>query len=504
MNRVYKKVWNTFRQKIVVVSEASSSQTGKARANTGMVSAKAGVMVAMSTTIVFASVQALAETAFDLDALSPEDVVSVTSIPSTVDEANAAQSALYAETVLTNTATGSDKTALVFASEDYNENLFYKKSNRITQSMGFKGITGATGGVEVADGMHLVLVGESTDQENTKNFALVDGALYVHGKAVDATSRITLGSYATEGKTAGRLNDIYVGVQPNSVGHANNGQLYVRHGDFTAKNLYLGGQVFIGGGIEEKLPEDKEASLTVETLSAESQSELHNWGTFTASTITMPKGTANARLYNYGTMNLTGKQSLFNGFIHNSGSFNGKNLALFNGVVLNAEGGLDFAPSENLAGAHQVCLLRRSHQVLVRHNFINLLIHIAFEAQISIRDYADQMHLIVHHRNPANVIFAHQLQGIPHGATPLDRHWVINHAVFRTLHDSHLFGLLFNRHILVYHANTAFACYCDGHRCLRYGIHRSRHEWNLQRDIPGEFCTKIHHARQYVRISGYQ
>ena len=123
MNRVYKKVWNTFRQKIVVVSEASSSQTGKARANTGMVSAKAGVMVAMSTTIVFASVQALAETAFDLDALSPEDVVSVTSIPSTVDEANAAQSALYAETVLTNTATGSDKTALVFASEDYNENF---------------------------------------------------------------------------------------------------------------------------------------------------------------------------------------------------------------------------------------------------------------------------------------------------------------------------------------------------------------------------------------------
>ncbi len=351
MNQVHKKVWNVFRQRIVVVSEASSSQTGKARANTGVVSAKAGVMAAVSTTIAFASVQASAETAFDLDAMSPEDVVSVTSIPSTVDEANDALSALYAGTVLTNTTTGSNKTALVFASEDYSANLFYKESNRITQSMGFKGITGATGGVEVADGMHLVLVGELADQENANDFALVDGALYVLGQSGGVTSHVTLGSYATEGKTAGRLNDIYVGVQPNSVGHANNGQLYVRHGDFTAKNLYLGGQVFIGGGIEEKLPEDKEASLTVETLSAESQSEIHNWGTFTASTITMPKGTANARLYNYGTMNLTGKQSLFNGFIHNSGSFNGKNLALFNGVVLNAEGGLDFAPSENLAGA---------------------------------------------------------------------------------------------------------------------------------------------------------
>lgn len=253
MNPVYKKVWNVFRQSIVVVSEASSSKTGKAQANTGMVSAKAGVMVAVSAAIAFASVQASAETAFELDAMSPKDVIEVTSIPTTVDEANAAQSALYAETVLSNTATGSNKTALVFASEDYSANLFYKESNRITQSMGFKGITEATGGVEVADGMHLVLVGESADQENANDFALVDGALYVHGPSGGVTSHVTLGSYATEGKTTGRLNDIYVGVQPDSVGHANNGQLYVRHGDFTAKNLYLGGQVFIGGGIEEKI-----------------------------------------------------------------------------------------------------------------------------------------------------------------------------------------------------------------------------------------------------------
>ena len=348
MNRVFKKVWNGLRQSVVVVSEASSSQAGKTCANVGTVSAKAGVMAAVSIAVALASSQVSAETAFKLDALSPEDVIEVTSIPGTVDEANGAQSAVYADTVLSNTAVDSDKTALVFASEDYSEHLFYTESNRITLSMGFKGIVGATGGVEVADGMHLVLVGESVAEENAKDFDLVDGDLYVHGQANRVTSRVTLGSYATEEKTAGHLNDIYVGVQPDNVGHANNGQLYVRHGDFTAKTLYLGGEVFIGGGAEAQLPEDSAASLTVDTLSAESSSRLHNWGIFTASTISMPSGTANAQLRNYGTMKIIGEGSSFNGFIDNGGIFTGTNLTLSNGLVPNNDGELDFAPSQNM------------------------------------------------------------------------------------------------------------------------------------------------------------
>lgn len=353
MNRIYKKVWNGLRQSVVVVSEASSSQAGKSRANVGTVSAKTGVMVALSAAIALGSMQAGAETAIQMDALSSSDTVEVASIPSNVDEANSATSAVYVDTVLQNTAAESTKTALLFASDDYS-NEFLKETNRITQSMGFKGIQGVSGGVEVADGKHLVLVGEDSTVDGAADFAMLDGDLIVHGLETDiGDSMVTLGSYGTPNKTAGTLKDIYVAIDPTAVEYTSStGVLRVRHGDFKAGTLYNGYKVFIGGNGEEGIREDSDVSLTVTKFVGNGTSVLNNYGTFTVGELTTGKNNLGAVINNYKAMTIeTGD---FNGYINNrAGELTGQSLTLTAGANYAEDGeALELkSPSTNYEGA---------------------------------------------------------------------------------------------------------------------------------------------------------
>ena len=334
MNRIYKKVWNGLRQSVVVVSEASSSQAGKSRSNVGLVSTKTGLMAAISAAIALGSMQAGAETALQMDALSSSETVEVASIPTNVDEANGATSAMYADTVLQNTTADSTKTALLFASEDYS-NEFLKETNRITQSMGFKGIQGVSGGVEVADGKHLVLVGEDSTLDGAADFAILDGDLIIHGQQTDVgDSVVTLGSYGTVNKSTGKLNDVYVGVAPDALGNTmSTGVLRVRNGDFSANKLYNGWRVYIGGNVEDGLPEDSTASLKVESLVLNGTSELHNWGTLKVGELSSGKGTKGAKILNKNKFTIS-KDSSLNGVIDNFGVFyvNG-NLTLTSGIL---------------------------------------------------------------------------------------------------------------------------------------------------------------------------
>lgn len=353
MNRIYKKVWNGLRQSVVVVSEASSSQAGKSRANVGTVSAKTGVMAAVSAAIALGSMQAGAETALQMDALSSSDTVEMASIPTNVDEANGATSAVYVDTVLQNKAADSTKTALLFASEDYS-NEFLKETNRITQSMGFKGIQGVSGGVEVADGKHLVLVGGDSTVDGAADFAMLDGDLIVHGLETDiGDSMVTLGSYGTLNKTAGTLKDIYVAIDPTAVEYTSStGVLRVRHGDFKAGTLYNGYKVFIGGNGEEGMREDSDVSLTVAKFVGNGTSVLNNYGTFTVGELTTGNNNLGAVINNYKTMSIeTGN---FNGYINNrAGELTGQSLTLTAGANYAEDGeALELkSPSTNYEGA---------------------------------------------------------------------------------------------------------------------------------------------------------
>ena len=84
-----------------------------------------------------------------------------------IDKEGGSTFATFSRELLTNEASGSDATALLVAGADYDQAIL-KDANRLTTSIGFKGIEGVTGGTEVADGKHLVLVGENQSRQTVR------------------------------------------------------------------------------------------------------------------------------------------------------------------------------------------------------------------------------------------------------------------------------------------------------------------------------------------------
>ena len=280
-----------------------------------------------------------------------------------IDKEGGSTFATFSRELLTNEASGSDATALVVADADY-DGAYLKDANRLTTSIGFKGIEGVTGGVEVLDGKHLVLVGEDSTVDGAADFAILDGDLIVNGQEGTVQSMVTLGSYGTINKTAGQLKNIYVGVNPSDQsGSTATGMLRVRHGDFSAETLYNGNKVVIGGNGENGLREDHDTSLTVQTYQANAaNSDLTNWGTFVAENVASGEGTWRSTITNNHVMDLGTVN--FNGFLNNNATLTADTMTLTFGadaetsdfgelMSTNAEGATMTVGSLNISGKYQ-------------------------------------------------------------------------------------------------------------------------------------------------------
>ena len=280
-----------------------------------------------------------------------------------IDKEGGSTFATFSRELLTNEAIGSDATALVVADADY-DGAYLKDANRLTTSIGFKGIEGVTGGVEVLDGKHLVLVGEDSTVDGAADFAILDGDLIVNGQEGTVQSMVTLGSYGTLNKTAGQLKNIYVGVNPSDQsGSTATGMLRVRHGDFSAETLYNGNKVVIGGNGENGLREDHDTSLTVQTYQANAaNSDLTNWGTFVAENVASGEGTWRSTITNNHVMDLGTVN--FNGFLNNNATLTADTMTLTFGadaetsdfgelMSTNAEGATMTVGSLNISGKYQ-------------------------------------------------------------------------------------------------------------------------------------------------------
>ena len=244
-----------------------------------------------------------------------------------VDQEGGTTFATFSREMLTNEASGSVATGLLMAGTDYDQAIL-KDANRLTTSIGFKGIEGVTGGTEVADGKHLVLVGENQSVNGAKDFAILDGDLMIHGNTADGVeSMVTLGSYGTTEMTTGTLKDIYVAVNPSDKdGSYGKGMLRVRHGDFYANNVYVGGTMYVGGNGENGLREDHDATFNATQLVLNSEGKITNWGTLNATTLASGAGSYGGVLNNYNVMNVeTGSIS---GELHNFGQYTGGTLTL--------------------------------------------------------------------------------------------------------------------------------------------------------------------------------
>ena len=165
---------------------------------------------------------------------------------------------------------------------------------------------------------------------------------------------------------------------------------------------------------------------------------------------------------------------------------------------------LDFIFLQNLRGGHEVGLLRGGHEVVLRHHLVDEFVEVAFEAEVAVGHDAHEAALVGHYGNTANVVFAHQRQRVAHGAAAANGHGVVDHAVFGTLHNSHLPCLFLDAHILVYHADTAFAGNGDGHFALGHGVHCGSDKRDLQLDVARELGFEGNGTGQNFRVRGYK
>ena len=324
MNKVYKTVWNGLRQCIVVVSEAMSSQ-----AASGKKAVKVGVVGAVAATGLMIAGQAGAQTV-QVEALVGLDNADGQSqtieLPANPTELNSLMFDQYNNLIFHTVVAqkGTMNETVTFGKEDSTQ-AFFKDSDRVTQNLGLKALTGFTK-VEVADGHHLVLIGEDSSVQDAESFSILgDGNLYVHGNDGTTETRVSLGALGAN-QSKGQLNDIYVGVSPNDIdGSTGNGTLEIRNGQYTAKDVYTGADIVIGS------QSDSDSSLTVQNLTVNSQGIVQNYGTLAVTgTLGSGKGTHGGQIINHKT--LTFGTADLSAFIDNYGSMTGGALTLSTGA----------------------------------------------------------------------------------------------------------------------------------------------------------------------------
>ena len=215
-------------------------------------------------------------------------------------------------------------------------------ANVLDNNIGFKQVTGATGGMTVADQHHFVLVGELQSASNP-DFEMLDGDLTVAEKG----SMMTLGSYGTAEKTEGRLHNVTL---------ADGGVIRARHGDFKGEDLTNnGGALYVGGDGKTTvngslLVEDTDTTLTFNSYTAEAGSDAFVFGTLALTTMTGNGGT----MTNAGKLNV-GEAVIAGMTLTNKADAAYDNLTVNAGKVENVKGGTTtVAGTTTIAGTGSV------------------------------------------------------------------------------------------------------------------------------------------------------
>ena len=231
--------------------------------------------------------------------------------------------------------TGYDK-LFVGKADSSSEFLDPDSMNILSTSIGFKGIKGSQGGVWVQDGKHLVLVGEKGSVSGAENYQLTDGGdIVISGResALGAISTVTLGSYGSTERTKGQLANVYVGADPAKTDEpVGNAILRVRNGDFTAKDIYNGSQIFVGGD-GTSLPKDTQASLTAENLYMTTSSEVHNYGVLNLGQAQTVAGNQTTKIVNEATGQLTADSIDIVGRLENKNTMDVGSLTIRSGAT---------------------------------------------------------------------------------------------------------------------------------------------------------------------------
>ena len=143
---------------------------------------------------------------------------------------------------------------------------------------------------------------------------------------------------------------------------------------------------------------------------------------------------------------------------------------------------LDAVAVEDVARLLERGADRGGHELLARHDLLGAALHAVLEAQVAIREDADQHARLVGDRNAADVVRPHQLERFRDAGAGTQRHRLDDHPRLAALHLVDLGDLVVDREVAMDDPDPALARERDREARLRHGVHRRRDERDLERD----------------------
>ena len=123
--------------------------------------------------------------------------------------------------------------------------------------------------------------------------------------------------------------------------------------------------------------------------------------------------------------------------------------------------------------------------IFAGHDGGNAGIKVALEAHIAAGDDTDQV-IAVEHRNAGNIVFRGQVDQFAYRGAESDGNGVTNHTGLVFLHQADVMGLLFDGHILMNNADTAFLRHRNRQTGFGDCIHCGRDQGDIEFDITGQ------------------
>src|SRR5438094_721976 len=160
---------------------------------------------------------------------------------------------------------------------------------------------------------------------------------------------------------------------------------------------------------------------------------------------------------------------------------------------------LDPVLSEDLLRLVQGGADGRRHQTILGHRLPDRAVELALELHVAVRDDPHQAARAVHDRHARDPEPLHQPDRLAHRPVGAERNGMKNHPRLAALHAVDLGRLAIHRHVLVDHADAAFARDGDRHLRLRDRVHGGGDQGNVERHATREPRPPVHVPRVHAR-----
>src|SRR5690606_38098825 len=161
---------------------------------------------------------------------------------------------------------------------------------------------------------------------------------------------------------------------------------------------------------------------------------------------------------------------------------------------------LDLLAAQQLARLSLADAFPDGDQVVLGHQRLRGRLVAGLEAHVAVGQDADQLaRTRLDHREAGDPLARLDLADLAQRGVGVDGQRIDDHAAFVALHLADLVGLLVHREVAVQDAHAARLGHGDGQTAFGDRVHRRRHDGNVQLDLAGQPCGRIHLGRHDVR-----